>query len=93
MNGGTANAAGPNGNIATLRTGTYQFSVTAANATASFQDIYKGATIHTAFAGAGTPVNGSVTFTGISLATAQTHFTTSTGSVGGRSYLCVHYNA
>ena len=53
---------------------------------------YTGATIHAAFAGAGTPVNGSVTFAGVSLADAQSKFTTSSGAEGGRNYLYIHYN-
>ena len=50
---------------------------------------YTGATIHAALAGAGTPVNGSVTFAGVSLAEAQSKFTTSTGIAGGLPYLYV----
>ncbi len=52
---------------------------------------YQGATIHSETAGAGTGVNGSVTFAGVSLADAQSKFTTSTGSVAGNPYLYVRY--
>ena len=52
---------------------------------------YTGATIHSELSGAGTGVNGSVTFAGISLADAQTKFTISTGSVGGANYLQIVY--
>ena len=53
---------------------------------------HTGATIHSAFAGAGTAVNGSVTFAGLSLADAQSKVTLTPGSAGGRSYLYAHYN-
>lgn len=53
---------------------------------------YTGATIHAAFAGAGAPINGSVTFAGLSLADAQSKLSLTLGSVGGRSYLYAHYN-
>lgn len=53
---------------------------------------YTGATLHSAFAGAGTAVNGSVTFAGLSLADSQSKLSVTPGSVGGRSYLLVHYN-
>ena len=52
---------------------------------------YKGATIHAETNGAGTGVNGSVTFAGVSLADAQSKFTMSTGSVGGNPYLYLKY--
>ncbi len=52
---------------------------------------YQGATIHSELGGAGTGVNDSVTFAGISLADAQAKFTTSTGIVGGSSYLYIAY--
>ncbi len=52
---------------------------------------YQGATIHSAFAGAGTPINASITFAGVNLADAQSKFTTSTGTVGGIRYLNVRY--
>ncbi len=52
---------------------------------------YQGATIHSELGGAGTGVNDSITFAGVSLADAQAKFTTSTGTVGGASYLQVAY--
>jgi Ca2+-binding RTX toxin-like protein len=52
---------------------------------------YTGATLHSELSGAGTGVNGSVTFAGISLADAQTKFTISTGNVGGADYLQIAY--
>ena len=53
---------------------------------------HTGATIHAAFAGAGAAINGSLTFAGLSLADAQGKLSLTPGSVGGRSYLYVHYN-
>ncbi len=50
------------------------------------------ATIHAAFAGVGTAVNGSLTFAGLSLADAQSKLSLTPGNAGGRSYLYVHYN-
>ena len=52
---------------------------------------YQGATLHSELAGAGTGVNASVTFAGVSLADAQSKFTTSTGSMGTNSYLQITY--
>ena len=52
---------------------------------------YKGATIHSELAGAGTGVNASATFAGISLADTQAKFTTTSGIVGGLSYLNIAY--
>ena len=52
---------------------------------------YTGATIHAATAGAGTPTNASVTFTGVSLADAQNKFALSSGTAGGIPYLYAHY--
>jgi len=52
---------------------------------------YQGATIHSELGGAGTGVNESVTFAGISQADALAKFTVSTGSVGGSSYLYVAF--
>jgi len=52
---------------------------------------YTGATIHSELSGAGTGVNGSVTFAGISLADAQTKFTFSFGAVGGANYMQIVY--
>ncbi|MBV9747846.1 MAG: hypothetical protein JO157_03420, partial [Acetobacteraceae bacterium] len=48
---------------------------------------YQGATIHAATAGAGTPVNASLTFAGMSLADAQSQLAISTGSANGTPYL------
>ncbi len=53
---------------------------------------YQGATIHAAFAGPGTPVNGSVTFASISLADAQAKFSVSSGTEAGLSYLYIRDN-
>ncbi|MGI4946469.1 MAG: peptidylprolyl isomerase [Janthinobacterium lividum] len=52
---------------------------------------YQGATIHTELGGAGTGVNGSVTFAGISQADALARFTVTTGTTGGSSYLNIAY--
>lgn len=52
---------------------------------------YTGATIHSELGGAGTGVNASVTFAGVSLADAQAKFTVSTGTVGGANYLNIAY--
>ena len=52
---------------------------------------YQGATIHSELGGAGTGINGSVTFAGISQADAQARFTVTTGSTGGSSYLNIAY--
>ena len=52
---------------------------------------YQGATIHSELGGAGTGVNASVTFAGVSLADAQSKLTTSTGSVDGNAYLQITY--
>ncbi len=54
-------------------------------------DGYKGATIHSELAGAGTGVNASATFAGISLADVQAKLTTTSGAVGGLSYLNIAY--
>ena len=43
--------------------------------------------------GAGTPINGSLTFAGLGLADAQGKLSLTPGTVGGRSYLYVHYNS
>ena len=53
---------------------------------------HTGATLHAAFAGAGTAINGSLTFAGLGLADAQSKLSLTPGSAGGRSYLYVHYN-
>ena len=52
---------------------------------------YTGATIHASLAGAGTAVDASLTFAGISLADAQSKFTTSTGAVDGNAYMYLKY--
>ena len=52
---------------------------------------YQGATIHAELGGAGTGVNASVTFAGISQADADAKFTVLTGTVGDASYLYVAY--
>ena len=53
---------------------------------------YTGATIHSELGGAGTGVNGSVTFAGISLARAQANFTYSYGTTNaGDNYMQVAY--
>ncbi len=54
-------------------------------------DGYKGATFHSELAGAGTGVNASATFAGISLADVQAKLTTTNGTVGGLSYLNIAY--
>lgn len=48
---------------------------------------YQGATIHAATAGAGTPVNASLTFAGVSLADAQSKLSIVTGTAGGVPFL------
>ena len=53
---------------------------------------HAGATIHSAFTGAGTAVSGTVTFDGFRLADAQAKVSLTPGSAGGRSYLYAHYN-
>ena len=53
---------------------------------------YTGATIHSELGGAGTGVNGSVTFAGISLAQAQANFAFSYGTTNaGDNYMQVTY--
>ncbi len=51
---------------------------------------YTGATIHSELAGAGTGVNASATFAGLTMDDVQ-HLTTVTGTVGGVSFLNVAY--
>lgn len=58
---------------------------------------YKGATIHSELAGAGTGVNASMTFAGIDSATAAAHFsinadTLSKGTANAIDYLLIQYN-
>ena len=52
---------------------------------------YAGATIHAALAGAGAAADASLTFAGMSLADAQSKFTTTTGTVGGNDYMYLKY--
>ena len=52
---------------------------------------YQGATLHSELGGAGTGVNESVTFAGISPSQAAADFTTSTGTSGGTPYLSITY--
>ena len=52
-------------------------------------DGYKGATIHSELAGAGTGVSQSATFAGLSLSDVASKVSTTTGSVGGQTYLNV----
>ncbi len=52
----------------------------------------KGATLHAEIKGAGTGVNASVTFAGMSVADAQSKFGVSTGNAGGNNYLYMHNN-
>ena len=52
---------------------------------------YTGATIHSELAGAGTGVNASATFAGLTMDDVQNKLTVSTGTVAGQSYLSVAY--
>jgi len=52
---------------------------------------YTGATIHSELGGAGTGINASITFAGISAADAQAKFTYSVGVTNGANYLQVSY--
>jgi serralysin len=52
----------------------------------------KGATLHAETNGAGTGVNASVTFAGLSVAEAQAKFGISNGNVGGNSYMYIHHD-
>lgn len=51
---------------------------------------YTGATIHSELGGAGTGVNGSITFADINMDTAS-QFAFTTGNVGGNDYLLIQY--
>ena len=58
---------------------------------------YQGLTIHSELGGAGTGVNASMTFTGIDQATADAHFTITSGTLGAGTanatgYLYIQYN-
>ena len=50
---------------------------------------FQGATIHSELGGAGTGVNASVTFAGVSLADAQSKFSVLTGTIGADPYLYI----
>jgi hypothetical protein len=52
---------------------------------------YTGATIHSELGGAGTGINASITFAGISSADAQAKFTYSVGVMNGANYLQIAY--
>ena len=70
------------------------FGFTAGTSTLPFTDGdgatgYTGATIHSEIKGAGTGVNGSVTFVGYSVADVQSKFSVTTGSIGDTNYLYV----
>jgi Ca2+-binding RTX toxin-like protein len=52
---------------------------------------YQGATVHAATMGAGTPVNASLTFAGMSLADAQSKLALSTGVASGIPFLYAKY--
>jgi hypothetical protein len=52
---------------------------------------YTGATIHSELGGAGTGINASITFAGISSADAQAKFTYSVGVTNGANYLQIAY--
>ncbi|GAC1337624.1 MAG: hypothetical protein NVSMB18_02830 [Acetobacteraceae bacterium] len=54
---------------------------------------YQGATIHSELNGSGTGVTASMTFTGIDVATANAHFTFTSGTLPGNiDYLLIQYN-
>ena len=58
---------------------------------------YQGLTIHSELGGAGTGVNASMTLTGIDQATADAHFTITSGTLGAGTasatgYLYIQYN-
>ncbi len=60
-------------------------------------DGFKGLTIHSELGGPGTGVNGSITFAGIDQATADAHFSITTGTLlpgtaGAIDYLLIQYN-
>jgi hypothetical protein len=50
---------------------------------------YTGATIHASLAGAGTPINASLTFSGVVLADAQSKYSISSGIEGNLPYLYI----
>jgi serralysin len=51
---------------------------------------FKGATLHAETHGAGTGINASVTFAGMSVADAQAKLSTQTGNVGGSNFMYLH---
>jgi hypothetical protein len=53
---------------------------------------YAGATLHSELGGAGTGINASVTFAGLSVSDALAKLTISTGNVEGNAYLYLKYN-
>ena len=53
---------------------------------------YTGATIHSELGGAGTGINASITFAGISAADAQARFTYSVGTTNDANYLQITYS-
>ena len=78
------------GDMATIfgfTAGTSTLPLTASDGAAGYQ----GATIHSELGGAGTGVNGSVTFAGLSLADVQDKLTMQTGTTGGANYLLISY--
>ena len=52
---------------------------------------YKGATLHSELAGAGTGINESATLAGLSVADVGSKLTITTGNVGGQDYLNIAY--
>jgi serralysin len=52
----------------------------------------RGATLHAEINGAGTGVNASVTYAGMSVAEAQARLGVSSGNVGGNDYMYMHHN-
>ncbi len=54
-------------------------------------DGYKGATIHSELAGAGTGVRQSATFAGLSIADVASKLSVTTGNVSGQEFLNVAY--
>lgn len=52
----------------------------------------RGATLHAEINGAGTGVNASVTFAGMSVVEAQAKISSSVGNVGGNDYMYMHHN-
>jgi len=52
---------------------------------------YKGLTLHSELAGAGTGVNQSATFAGLSVADVTAKMNVTTGSIGGQAYLNIAY--